>query len=273
MNKFNITLLGTGTPRLQADRYGPSSLVEAGDEKFIIDCGRGTLQRVFESGTPITSIGKVLLTHLHSDHTVGFPDVWLTPWAFERKGDFQVWGPAGTEDMMAKLEAAFAFDIETRPLHDGIEAKDAAICAEDIKPGVFYDRMGIKITAFEVDHSPVNPAYGYRVDYEGKSVVFSGDTNYCESLIEHSRDVDILFCNVSGGRENITIHSERDKSIMKLHLMPEDAGRIFDKANVRLAVYIHMVQHSDIIDIIDRTRQTYTGPLKIGNDLMVFEVE
>ncbi|MBW2029036.1 MAG: MBL fold metallo-hydrolase [Deltaproteobacteria bacterium] len=272
MRTLKVTLLGTGTPRLQTNRYGSSALVEAGAEKLIIDCGRCTLQRLFENGTPMLEVNKLFLTHLHSDHTVGIPDLWLTPWAFGRKGPLFVWGPKGTRKMMAKFEEAFEFDLQMRPVHDKILREDARVECEEIEEGLIYEAGGLGVTAFEVDHRPVRPAYGYRIDFEGRSVVISGDTRFSENLIRFSQGVDVLFHNVAGVHKDDTGLSERERSISDLHLTPEEAGEVFSRSSPKLAVYTHMVLYSDIGEIISRTRKTYDGPLEIGEDLMSFHV-
>jgi ribonuclease Z len=273
-NIIRVTLLGTGTPRLNSDRFGQSILIEAGTEKFIFDCGRCTLQRLFQTGTPITDVNNLFLTHLHSDHTVGIPDLWLTPWIFGRwEVPFHVWGPVGTEKMMSKLQEAYEYDIHIRPIHDLLPTQGVKVLAQDIHEGVVYEKNGVKVTAFEVDHRPIKPSFGYRVDYEGKSVVFSGDTRFCENLIKFSKNVDLLIHNVSAAREEELRQSERLQNIMDLHLSPEEAGKVFTRAKPKLAVYTHMVLYSvNIEEIVTLTRQTYSGPLVIGEDLMSFEV-
>ena len=271
-HQLKVTLLGTGTPRLQPYRVGSSTLIEAGSEKLIFDCGRCTLQSLGLTGTPVTEAKKLFLTHLHSDHTVGIPDLWLTPWIFGREGPFYVWGPTGTKDMMSKLEEAFALDLRIRPVHDKIQAQAAAIEAQDIEEGVIYDQKGIKVTAFAVDHRPVEMSLGYRVDYNGKAVVLSGDTRFSENLIGFSRNVDLLIHNVAAAPEEDLEKSERLRSIMDLHLSPEKAGEVFTRANPKLAVYTHMVLYSDVKEVVPRTRKTYAGPLEIGEDLMAFYV-
>ncbi|MBW1997165.1 MAG: MBL fold metallo-hydrolase [Deltaproteobacteria bacterium] len=272
MATFRVTLLGTGTPRLQHERFGSSTLIEAGPEKLIFDCGRCSLQRLFEAGTSILDVNKLFLTHLHSDHTVGIPDLWLTPWAFGRKGPFLVWGPKGTSKMMSGFEQAFEFDLHMRPVHDKILLEDARVRCEDIEEGVVYEKDGVRVTAFEVDHRPVRPAFGYRIDFERRSVVISGDTRFCGNLIKFSQGVDILLHNVTGVSKEDKGLTERERSIMDLHLTPEEAGEVFSRSRPRLAVYTHMVLYSDVGEIISRTRKTYDGPLEIGEDLMVFEI-
>ena len=123
-NTFRVTLLGTGIPDPKPDRYGSSTLVEAGGDKFVFDCGRGALQRISETGVPIKEANKLFLTHLHSDHTVGIPDLWLTPWIFGRwETPFRVWGPPGTEKMMKGWR---------RPLSSTFESVRSMTCSRRV---------------------------------------------------------------------------------------------------------------------------------------------
>src|SRR5271169_3180729 len=115
---FKVTLLGTGSPDLRMDRFGPSILVEAGNEKLLFDCGRGATLRIQQLGISWNEISALFLTHLHSDHTVGIPDLWLTGWLLGRAVPLRVWGPAGTKAMMAHLREAFQFDIRIRQQDD-----------------------------------------------------------------------------------------------------------------------------------------------------------
>src|SRR5215831_14281706 len=174
---IKVTLLGTGCPPPVMNRFGPSTLVEAGGQKFVFDAGRGALQRLTQLKVRWQDVQGVFLTHLHSDHVVGFPDLWLTGWLVGgRNVPLQVWGPRGTKKMMSHLEQAYEFDIRIRLYDDRAAPDGVVILAEDISEGVVYDKGGVKITAFEVDHTPVKPAFGYRIDYAGRSVVLSGDT-------------------------------------------------------------------------------------------------
>jgi ribonuclease Z len=271
---LRVTLLGTGIPDPKPDRYGSSTLVEAGDEKFVFDCGRGALQRISETGTPLKEANKLFLTHLHSDHTVGIPDLWLTPWIFGRwEAPFRVWGPPGTLKMMKGLEQAFEFDLQIRPAHDVLPAAGAKIAATEIREGVVYEQAGVKITAFEVDHRPVTPSYGYRIDYQGRAVVLSGDTNFSENLIRYAQGADLLIHNVGAARPEDLQVSERYRRIMALHISPERAAEVFARVAPKLAVYTHMVLFRvDKDEVVRRTRNVYTGALEIGEDLMTFDV-
>ncbi|MDB4444032.1 MBL fold metallo-hydrolase [bacterium] len=274
MCSLKVTLLGTGIPDPKPDRYGAGTLVEAGKEKLIFDCGRGTLQRISETGTALREANRLFLTHLHSDHTVGIPDLWLTPWIFGRwEEPFYVWGPTGTKQMMSHLQQAFKFDLQIRPIHDLLPEEGAQIVVQEIREGVVYENNGVKVTAFEVDHRPVKQCYGYRVDYEGRSVVLSGDTRVCENLIKFAENSDLLVHNVGAAREEDLKVSERYRRIMALHSHPEETGELFTRVRPGLAVYTHMVLFKvDKDEIIERTRKTYGGPLVIGEDLMSFEI-
>jgi ribonuclease Z len=270
---LKITLLGTGIPDPQQDRLGSSALVEAGEERFIFDSGRGTLQRLFQTGVPVQKVNKLFLTHLHSDHTVGIPDLWLTPWVLGRTVPFYVWGPVGTARMMSKFEEAFAFDLSIRPIHDLVSPEGSKIVSHEIREGLVYESNGVKVTAFEVDHHPIKPSFGYRIDFKGRASVLSGDTRFNENLIRFSKGVDLLILNVAAARPEDLRVSERLRSIMDLHLSPEEGARIFNEASPKLAVYTHMVLFSvPAEEIVARTRKIYSGPLQIGEDLMVFEV-
>ena len=150
-----VTLLGTGNPRPDDRRFGPAILVEADEERILIDAGRGATIRLFSIGrAPLLSgITAVLLTHLHSDHTVGLPDLWLTGWLMgEPEVPLRIWGPRGTKSMMTHLDQAFQFDIRIRLYDDRPPPQGVILLAEEITEGVVYEHNGVKVTAFEVDH-------------------------------------------------------------------------------------------------------------------------
>lgn len=272
---LKVTLLGTGSPQPRMDRFGPSILVEAGGKKLVFDCGRGVAQRIEQLKIPFTEIDALFLTHLHSDHTVGIPDLWLTGWARGRKAPLEVWGPAGTKSMMTHLAGAYQFDIQIRQLDDKLPPQGVAVIANDIEQGVVYERAGIQVTAFLVDHGVVKPALGYRVDFAGHSVVLSGDTRYSENLIRFSQKVDVLIHEVidpdTFRAKNPSMSSERLQAIVGHHTTAELAGTIFTKVKPKLAVYSHIVP-GDSADLVPLTRKTYAGRLEVGEDLMSFDI-
>lgn len=184
-----------------------------------------------------------------------------------------MWGPGGTKKMMSKLEEAFEFDLQIRPVHDLLPEAGAKIVAQDIAEGVVYERDGVTVTAFEVDHRPIQPSYGYRVDYDDKAVILSGDTRVSENLVRNAKGADLLIHNVGAARPEDLLQSERYRRIMALHSHPEETGKVFADVNPRMAVYTHMVLFKVTTEeILERTRKTYSGPLVIGEDLMVFDI-
>jgi ribonuclease Z len=277
LGMIQVTLLGTGTPVPAMNRFGPSILVEAGAQKFLFDAGRGALQRLAQLKVRWQDIDGVLLTHLHSDHVVGFPDLWLTGWLVGpgRDRPLRIWGPRGTKGMMSHLEQAYDFDIRIRLYDDRPPPDGVVILANDIEQGVVLEKAGLTITAFEVDHAPIRPAFGYRVDYGGRSVVLSGDTRVSENLIRHAQGVDLLIHEVASPESFVRAGTrpERAQSVIAHHVTPEQAGEVFARTNPRLAVYSHIVQpDAGEQDLILPTRKAYSGPLEVGEDLMVILV-
>ena len=274
--EIKVTLLGTGTPAPVMNRFGPSILVEAGGQKFLFDAGRGALQRLTQLKLSWRDVNGVFLTHLHSDHVVGFPDLWLTGWlTAQREAPLQVWGPKGTKNMMSHLEQAYEFDIRMRLADERASATGVVILASDIAGGFVVEKSGVKITAFDVDHAPVEPAFGYRIDFAGRSVVLSGDTLFSENLIRHAEGVDVLVHEVIAPDtyRRAGVAPELAQTIMARHTTPEQAGEVFARTKPRLAVYSHIGRPSATeADLIPPTRKTYAGPLEVGEDLMVIEV-
>jgi ribonuclease Z len=169
---FKVTLLGTSTPNPVPDRFGPSTLVEAGSEKLVFDCGRSCTTRLWQLKIPLGTV-KLFITHLHSDHVVGIPDLWLTGWSTRpyggRKEPFRVWGPKGTAEMMSYLEKAYQEDVRIRrEFNPAITAQQTAITAKDFTEGVVYEENGVRVTAFKVKHADIKssmPILRKRLDF------------------------------------------------------------------------------------------------------------
>jgi ribonuclease Z len=244
--EIKVTLLGTGTPVPAMNRFGPSILVHAGGQTFLFDAGRGAMQRLAQLRVRWQDVDGLFLTHLHSDHVVGFPDLWLTGWLVGSGRDrpLHVWGPRGTEKMMAHLEQAFDFDIRMRLYDERAAPEGVVILARDMNEGVVFEKGGLTISAFEVDHAPVRPAFGFRVDYGGRSLVLSGDTRVSENLIRHAQGADLLVHEVASPEsfQRAGVRPERAKSVLAHHVTPEQAGEVFAKTRPGLAVYSHIVQ-------------------------------
>lgn len=274
---FRVTLLGTGAPPPVVDRFGPSTLVEVGTEKFIFDAGRGAMQRLHQLQIPFADITGVFLTHHHSDHVVGFTDLWLTgwigrPWG-KRRTPLRVWGPEGTQQMMEHLPKAFHVDIRVRS--KSYPPEGVKLEAQDIREGLVYDVDGVKVSTFEVDHGGEElPAFGYRIDYRGHSAVLSGDTTFNENLIRHAQGADLLVHEVTAASESAAETAAQLKRISSNHTTPEQAGEVFARVNPKLAVYNHLLLFGGarVEDLIPATRKNYSGPILVGEDLTKIEI-
>ena len=281
---FKVILLGTGVPTPRPDRFGPSTLIEAGGQKLLIDAGRGATIRLYQIGVPIGRIDALLLTHYHSDHTVGIPDLWLTGWLQShfaaRTKPFCVIGPAGAKTLMSNLERAYALDIKIRLEDEKLPPEGIAVqVGEFDRDGTVYDRDGLRVIAFEVDHgAAIKPAFGYRIEYDGRAVVISGDTRCNENVVKYGAGADLLIHEVAIVRPELACEPFIQR-IMAHHTTAREAGTIFERARPRLAAYTHLVflaservSPATVDDLIAETRQTYNGPLVVGEDLMLFEI-
>jgi ribonuclease Z len=274
---IRVTLLGTGVPTPVMERFGPSTLVEAGGQTLLFDAGRGALQRLFQLQPPIKEVRTIFLTHLHSDHTVGLPDLWLTGWLDGRPiRPLRVWGPRGTQAMMGHLEQAFQYDIRIRLYDDRTPPEGVVVLSEDISEGVIYEYDGLKVTAIEVDHAPIYPAFGYRVDFAGHSVVISGDTRFSENLISKARGTDVIIHEVIADdllRSHSPANSEVMERVIAHHTTPQQAGEVFTRLAPRLAVFTHIIPvTAGPKELIPAVRRTYSGPIEVGEDLMVINI-
>ena len=300
---IRITLLGTGAPNSPSSRHPAGLLIEAGAEQLLFDAGPGVLNRLIDSGGALTltcpnpagagaripcpnaGVNKVFISHLHSDHVGGIADLYSLGWFYRLAHPLQVWGPGpssngaeATKAMMESFHMAFENDINIRcclfvekgPLYQ-LPLSGVDPSGHDIHPGVVYQNNGVTATAFLVNHEPVEPAYGFRVDYADHSVVFSGDTRPSQNLLDRSRNVDVLIHEVYG-RPRADGYEVYD-----YHTSPEDAAAIFNATLPKMAVYTHMVippyEAADGSDEVARTRAAgYAGPLTAGVDLMKIEI-
>ncbi len=271
---IKVTLLGTGTPQPLMDRFGPSTLVQAGDVSLLFDAGRGCLQRLRQLKLEYDKLDALFFTHLHSDHIVGLPDLWLTGWLLSlRNVPLKVFGPTGCKRMTDYLREAYDYDIKIRMEDDNAPMHGSELLTTDIKEGVVYEKDGVKVTAFLVDHFPIVPAFGYRVEYKGHSVVLSGDTKYSENLIRYAKGTDLLVHEVAISSRTL------DKTDPKYHIMahhtnPEQAATVFNAVKPKLAVFYHFVRlyGGTTEEIMKRTKVNYQGPLVLGEDMMSFSV-
>jgi ribonuclease Z len=275
---LTVTFIGTGSPRIDLNRSGPSILVEAAGKRFLVDVGPGARERIYVAGgfDLISEIDHVLLTHLHYDHVANVPDLWIAGWLYGRSTPLFVQGPSGTEEALGHIKAAYAWDVDYR-IAVGIPEPGSVMTIEDVRPGVVYQKDGVRITAFEVTHMPVKPetlapidfhgqTLGYRFDYRGRSVVLSGDTRSVEgdAIDEMARGVDLLIHETK-----IPDGAARTAVSLAVHTTPQQAGELFARTRPRMAVYSHIIPpETSPEELIGYTRPFYEGPVTVAHDLM-----
>jgi ribonuclease Z len=254
-NEMSVLLCGTGSPLPDKSRGGPCTMVAVEDKLYLVDTGLDTARDLMLWRVPLENIAGILITHFHSDHIADLGEVRLQTWVAGRKAPLPVYGPPGVERVVAGFNEAYALDDGYRTAHHGAQMlpPDAvALAAHPTMPGTVLDKDGLKITAIVVHHPPATPAYGYRFDFAGRSVVISGDTAPDENLARAAKGADILVheglspemvailrdATAAAGRPR---QSKIFHDIPGYHSSPVDAAGIANEAGVKLLVFSHII--------------------------------
>ena len=276
-----IVFLGTGSPVPNADRQGPSLAIVANGKAYLVDAGSGVVRQAnsaFQRGIPALrppELDIAFLTHLHSDHTLGLPDLIFTPWIAERTKPLRLYGPDGTKEMAAHILEAFREDIQVRTT--GLEGGNATgykVDAHDIQPGNVYQDGEVSVKAFLVKHGSWKEALGYRFDVRGKSIVVSGDTAPSEAVVEACDGCDALVHEVYAGSGPIKPSQDVAQSMKYMgafHTSAEELGDIAERAKPKMLILTHwmLLGNAKPDDLVRDIRRKYAGPIVIARDLDV----
>jgi len=276
-----VVLLGTGTPNADPARSGPAVAIVVNDTPYLVDFGPGVVRRATAMsptyGGPIPGLEAeklrfAFLTHLHSDHAVGLPDLILTPWVLERDQPLELYGPDGIEDMAAHILKAYDADIKYRLY--GLEPANTEgwrVNAHTVRAGTVYEDDNVKVEAFPVRHGTWPYAFGYRFTTPDRVIVISGDAAPDGTLEKYAKDADILIHEVY----SVEGFKRRDEYWQKYHMTnhtsSHELGEIADRARPKLLVLYHILFWGASEETVLReVREKYSGEVVLGNDLDVF---
>jgi ribonuclease Z len=254
--ELSVLLVGTGSPLPDRSRAGPSTLIAAGDSYYLVDTGLDSVRNLMLWRVPLQKIAGVFITHMHSDHIAELGELRLQTWVAGRRAPLKVYGPPGIERVVAGFNEAYALDTGYRTAHHGAAflPPDAAdLVAVPVQANVIaLDAGGLKVTSILVDHGPVKPAYGYRFDYDGRSITISGDTSASENLAHRASGSDVLvheglspeLVGILGDAATAAGRLRAAKimhDIPGYHTSPVAAARIANEAHAKLLVFTHLL--------------------------------
>lgn len=278
---LRVTLLGTGIPDPGINAFGTSTMIEAGDERVLIDCGRGTVIRMAQVGFPIGFTDTVILSHYHSDHYSGIFDMLMTgtirqPWS-NRGGPLHVYGPTGIEHIAEGAWQATKPDRDIRVADGESDPEDMRMIPHVYEEGVVYDKGGLKIIAILVDHGEyIKPAYGFRVEYKDHVFVHSHDTKYNENLIAQAQGADVFVHEVAAARPETMEAVPGVKIAVDHHSTPTDVGKVFAQTKPKIAMLTHLVllrpNPMKISEVTAEVAAEYDGVVMVAEDLMTIDI-
>jgi ribonuclease BN (tRNA processing enzyme) len=276
-----VVFLGTGTPGPTPNRQGPSLAVVAGGKAYLADVGVGVVRQADAAyATGIEALNPrnldiAFVTHLHSDHTLGLPDLILTPWVLGRSAPLELYGPSGISAMAENILKAYQQDIHIRIT--GLEQANETgykVNAHEIRPGVVYQDANVKVTAFAVRHGTWPLALGYRFDAAGKSIVFSGDTAPAESVVEACNGCDLLIHEVYIGlpaARGARTPEHWAQYMKTFHTSAAELADIATRAHAKTLVTTHLAFMSGATqaDLVAALKKGYGGTVIVAHDLDV----
>jgi ribonuclease Z len=294
--QMHVVLCGTGSPLPDATRASACVAVVAGGEFVLIDAGPGSWRQAALSNLPAANLSAILLTHFHSDHLGDVGEAVTQSWIAGRNKPLEIYGPSGIEKVVAGFAQAYAFDVGYRVAHhtEAMMPRGAAVAVAKAialktpdAAALVFERNGLKITAFKVEHDPVSPAYGYRLEYRGRSVVISGDTAKSANLVKHAAGADILIHDVLAknlitmgannfARQGNERRAKMARDVLSYHASPAEAAALAAAAKVETLVFTHMVPAPVTPQIeqvfLNGVADVFKGKVVLGKDGMRFDL-
>jgi ribonuclease BN (tRNA processing enzyme) len=266
-----ITLLGTGTPIPDPERFGPSLAISSNEKVYIIDFGPGVVRRAVAAGIKPVQMTTAFLTHMHSDHTTGYPDLIFTPAVEGRKQPLEVYGPQGLKSMTHHILTAYKMDIEERdkgleptPM-DGYEVK-----VQEINSGPIYSDKNVTVEAVHVKHGSW-PAYALKFITSDKTIVISGDKAPTPNFLDFARNCDVLIHEVYSAVGLAKRNQDWIRYHSTYHTSSYELGDIATKIQPKLLILYHQLfMGRKEIDLLNEVREGYSGEVISGKDLDVF---
>ena len=243
---MELLLLGTGCPKVDYKRFGPSSLVSTNKTKILVDCGSGVTQRLDQSKISSAKIDALFLTHLHSDHVVDLYQLIISSWHSYKMNPWKIYGPKGTKKFVKKLMDTWK---DERLQRITFESRSSTTAFKiQVKEFNQYGKIKIKdlnITYFEVDHQPVKHAFGFNIFHKNKKLTISGDTRPCENIMKYGYNSDLLLHEVFIDGELKVTNKMRSKktlhNVRSYHTPSTIVGKIAKLANCKKLVLTHLV--------------------------------
>jgi ribonuclease BN (tRNA processing enzyme) len=267
-----VILLGTGNPNADPERSGPATAIVVNGAVYLVDCGPGIVRRAAAAKLPMEELKRVFITHLHSDHTLGYPDLIFSPWVLDRTAPLEAYGPPGLKAMTGHILAAYKEDIDIRT--KGLEQANTTgyhVNVHEIQPGVVYKDANVTVKAFRVLHGSWKFAYGFRFETKDRTIVISGDTTFTPEMIAQARGVDLLIHEVYCEAGLAEREAKWKKYHPSFHTSSRDLARIATEAKPKLLVLSHALWwKSSEEQLLKEIREVYKGPVVSGRDLQVF---
>ena len=274
-----VVVLGTGTPLADPERSGPAVAVVVGGNAYLVDCGPGVVRRAAAAekngikALAVKNLKIVFITHLHSDHTLGYPDLIFSPWVLDRAEPLEAYGPRGLKHMTDHIEKAWSEDIHLRLR--GLEEANATgykVNVHEIQPGVVYRDANVTVTAFPVKHGSWKYAFGYRFDTKDRRIVVSGDTAPTDEVVKACDGCDVLVHEVFNPKRKKIVESKQKQAYFKaFHTSPEELGEIAVRARPKLLVLYHLVMgETTEEDLVAQMKKAYSGKFVAAKDLGVY---